>query len=359
MGDHSSIEWTDATWNPVAGCTRVSDGCDNCYAATQVAGRLKNRPQYRELAVITPSGRAAFNGQIRLLPDRLEQPLRWRDPRRIFVNSMSDLFHDEVPDSYIASVFAVMAAAPQHTFQILTKRPARMCALLAREDFWTVATMAGAERWWGEREMAVVDLGVATPLANVWLGTSVEDQRCADERIPLLLKTPAAVRFLSAEPLLGPLELQRFLVPPMNVLWGDPSVPPSQRRRPTPQDVEAVNQLGRAAAGMHGQHFVDWVIVGGESGHHARPIDLAWVRAIVAQCRHAGVPAFVKQLGAVPMISELEWRALERTPILSARNRHRVPAGFVPLTVHDAKGGDMDEWPQDLQLRQYPEPIHA
>lgn len=178
MSDKTSIEWCDSTWNPVTGCTEVSPGCDHCYAKT-FAERWRGTPgHYFE---------RGFDVQLR--PDKLDQPLRWRKPRRIFVNSMSDLFHDDVPDDYIAKVWEVMARCPQHTFQILTKRHGRMRSLLNASTF------------------------NSPPLPNVWLGVSAENQQWADIRIPALLDTPAAVRFVSAEPLLGPIDLSRWLAP--------------------------------------------------------------------------------------------------------------------------------------------------
>lgn len=244
MGDKSAIEWTDATWNPVTGCSKVSPGCAHCYAAA-LAPRLARMGQrgYTELPW-TPEN-AAVN--VMLHVDRLAMPLRWTRPRRIFVNSMSDLFHELVPDEFIDQVFAVMAMAQQHTFQVLTKRPERMRA-------W-------AQGW--EDETA------PWPLPNVWLGTSVENQTWADRRIPELVATPAAVRFLSCEPLLGPVEFS---------------------------DVtgrsDAVTQWGRKA--LDG---IGWVIVGGESGPDHRPVDPAWVRSIRDQCEAVDVPFLFKQWG--------------------------------------------------------------
>lgn len=320
MGDHSAIEWTDATWNPVAGCTRVSAGCDNCYAARLAATRMKHTRQQKGLATITRSGQAAFIGKIRLLPERLEQPMHWRRPRRIFVNSLSDLFHQDVPDEYIDRVFAVMACASQHTFQVLTKRPGRMQAYLsapglsARLDRRVMTQFDG----WSPDAL---DLVRAMPLPNVWLGVSAEDQATAEERIPPLGQTPAAVRFVSAEPLLGAIDFGNAFDP----------APDGSPYRP-----------------------VNWVIVGGESGPGARPIDLGWVHSIVENCQFAGVPVFVKQLGAVPMMDEDVWHVEPLTKLLSARNRNRVPPGFVPLRFEDAKGGDWDEWPAELRVREMP-----
>lgn len=330
MGDKTGIEWADATWNPLTGCTRVSKGCDNCYAAKQAAGRLKNTAAYRDLAVITPSGRAAFNGRIRLLPERINQPLRWRHPRRIFVNSMSDLFHPDVPDEFIAQVWQTMRFAKQHIFQILTKRPERMAAWLNRcanggELGWI--THDGTEPARAYNGTGIV-VGEANrwPLPNVWLGTSVEDQATADERIPHLLRTPAAVRFLSCEPLLGPLDIREHLAPPMRV-----SRPRDANGRPpaepfTQEDVTALNQIGRAAVRMHGGAFVDWIIVGGESGPHARPMHPEWARDIERQCRDAGVPFLFKQWGEwAPLAPVYEEDDSDRVEEICRVESHRHP----------------------------------
>ena len=200
MSEQSAIEWTDATWNPVTGCTKVSPGCANCY--------IERTPPFRM------AGRRFVRGAIPVLlhPDRLDQPLRWRKPRRVFVNSMSDLFHEDVPDEFIDRAWQTMMLAQQHTFQILTKRPLRMrsylAGLAADIERWPLPVDAGAARI----SLVTLLISLATwPLPNVWLGVSVENQRMADERIPVLLDTPAAVRFLSCEPLLGPLDLSPWL----------------------------------------------------------------------------------------------------------------------------------------------------
>lgn len=242
MSDKTGIEWTDATWNPVTGCTKVSSGCDNCYAET-VAHRFDGTKAY-------PNG-----FQVTLRPERLDQPTRWRRPRRIFVNSMADLFHDDVPADYIAQVFAVMALAPRHTFQVLTKRHARMRSLLTSSTFQT----ATAEHMLAMTDAdAMKDAGDPFPLPNVWLGISTENQQWADIRIPALLDTPAAVRFISAEPLLGRIDLRRE--------WG------------------------------HGPG-IDWIIVGGESGHGARPMHPDWARALRDQRNKVGAAFLFKQWG--------------------------------------------------------------
>lgn len=265
MGDNSAIEWTDATWNPVTGCSKVSPGCAHCYAETLALTRLRGKPGYPGLPW-TPENAEA---NVVLRPERLEQPLRWRRPRRIFVNSLSDLFHELVPERFLDTVFAVMALASQHTFQVLTKRPARML------EYLTAGGDPLDRIWCRADELATIlripfpDDMPRWPLPNVWLGTSVENQRFADERIPLLLETPARVRFLSMEPLLGPVE------------FSDMSGRADYRAR-----------LGRPA--LTG---IRWVIVGGESGPVHRPMDPAWVRSIRDQCVAADVPFLFKQWG--------------------------------------------------------------
>jgi len=241
----TKIEWAQETWNPVTGCDRVSPGCDHCYALT-LAARLKamGQPKYQRDGDPRTSG-PGFG--LTLHPDVLDQPLRWHRPRRVFVNSMSDLFHPEVSDFFIADVFAVMAGCPRHTFQVLTKRPQRMREWCA-EKFGLIdlASIVGP--------IGLPSLTLPYPAENVWLGTSIETDRYTF-RADHLRATPAAVRFLSLEPLLGPL--------PSLDLTG-----------------------------------IDWVIVGGESGPSARPMDLGWAEAIVNQCRLIGTSVFVKQLGS-------------------------------------------------------------
>lgn len=328
MGDKSHIQWTDATWNPLTGCTRVSSGCDNCYAARQAAGRLKNTPAYEGLATITPSGRAAFNGKIRLLPDRLDQPLRWRKPRRVFVNSMSDLFHPGVPDDFVDRVFAVMALAGRHTFQVLTKRPERAAEYLSDPE--VRHRMARVAPWFsedGDRSHDAILFG-DWPFPNVWLGTSVENQAAADERIPHLLRTPAAVRFLSCEPLLGPVDLSWWLETLDREAAGLVDDPLAASL------LQSSMREGLASAPTLGERL-HWVIIGGESGPRARSFDIAWARSLIGQCHAAGVPAFVKQLGANPYETDFWPQGDER--------------------LRNPKGGDPSEWPEDLRVREFPD----
>ncbi len=226
MATNSHIEWTEMTWNPVRGCTRESEGCRNCYAE-RIAARFSGsgRP-YEGLSLMTPSG-PRWTNKVKTIPKVLEQPLHWRQPRVIFVNSMSDLFHPDVPLSFIRQVFDVMNQCPQHTFQILTKRSAR-ARDLAVHFKWT---------------------------SNIWMGVSVEDARVT-HRIDDLREIPASVRFLSVEPLIGP-----------------------------------INHIQ-----LHGIH---WVIVGGESGPNSRPMQQEWVQSILEQCQAADVAFFFKQWGGV------------------------------------------------------------
>lgn len=495
----SSIEWTEATWNPVIGCTPVSPGCLNCYAAT-MARRLEGmgKPEYAPKRIapdgterighiaeaLEPgtktvriaevrNGRAVFTGEVRTLTDRLDVPLKRRKPTMYFVNSMSDLFHEAVPFEFVDRVFAVTALCPQHTFQVLTKRPERMAEYLtdkttpfrvaraidvisvdqslatAKEEFRDVPGFPGYRvsnlgtvfgprtalqpqvgeqghcrvtlykdgaahrelvhrlvlsvfdrpptdgeqachkngdpgcnaihnlRWgtqsdnWQDRTRhgrhqsytkltpdeaaqikALIQAGepaehvgprfgvsatqarniargdqwgikppIQWPLPGVWLGTSVENQEQADKRIPHLLRCPAAVRFLSCEPLLGAVDLGQYL--PRTCCMGE--------RDYLDMDGE---YMGSGPCDCHGQPLpgVDWVIAGGESGPGARPCDVAWIRSIVSQCRDAGVAVFVKQLG--------------RRPVIPANE---------PWTCLDRKGGDPAEWPEDLRVREMPE----
>lgn len=234
----TQIEWTHGkgyvgrTWNPLLGCSPVSEGCFNCYAATFAhRWRTSDKSPFR---MLTNEG-GQFNGTIRLLPHKVGEPRQWREPSMVFVNSQSDLFHPKVSDEFIESVWATMAATPQHVYQVLTKRPERM------RDFMVQRV--------GDGRLEV--------LPHVWLGTSTENQKWLDRRAPMLIATPAAVRFLSCEPLLGPLDLDEHL------------------------------------------HGLDWVINGGESGRGARPFEVAWPRTSRDQCERAGVAFLFKQYGAL------------------------------------------------------------
>lgn len=281
MGDRTGIEWTDATWNPQVGCSRVSRGCQHCYAETQAAGRLRNTPAYEG---VTQHGR--FSGRINTLPERLDQPLRWQRRRRIFANSMSDLFHPNAEPEWIARVVGVMARAQWHTFQVLTKRPERMRDLLSDPNF--VAMVDHEARSWtlpmraAQRRLFDVD---TWPLPNVWWGVSIEHDQWAG-RADVLRGTPAAVRWISAEPLVGPL-------------------------------------LSLSLDG------IDWVVAGGESGSGAAPMHPAWVRDLRDRCDTAGVPFLFKQWG--------QHRPLEIRPPAAGTDVRQVvmPDGRAkPLQIH-------------------------
>ena len=310
MGDKSNIQWTDATWNPVTGCTKVSPGCAHCYAET-TADRFwaaqyphvdqQTRQPVNATSLPSTTEPRQFN-DVWTHTDRLDQPLRWKRPRRIFVNSMSDLFHEAVSDEFVDRVFAVMALCPQHVFQVLTKRAERMRDYLGANP----GEQAGVRDrvLVAMQRVAGVSVAVTWPLWNVWLGVSVENQHFADERIPLLLQTLAAVRFISAEPLLGPINLRELA-----------------HREDWYVDALDTPDLMRR---------LDWVIIGGDSGPNARPCELDWIRFLRDQCRAAGVPAFVKQLGS--------------------HSQHYQSRLF----LRDRKGGDPSEWSLDLRVREWP-----
>lgn len=261
MTGRTGIEWTDRTWNPVVGCTKVSQGCKLCYAKTLHDMRHKARLEGKAIA---PQYAQPFE-TVQLMPDRLGWPLSLRQPSRIFVNSVSDLFHDDVPDEFIVRVFATMAVARHHVFQILTKRPERMQGLLNNPDFAVelCKTIRSVQK---DRDIK----WMTWPLPNVWLGVSVEHQAAAEERIPHLLHAPAAVRFLSCEPLLGPVDLLRLADDEVGAVWN-------------------ALEMG-----------IGWVIVGGESGlarQDPRPMHPDWATSLRDQCVAAGVPFLFKQWG--------------------------------------------------------------
>lgn len=295
----TTIEWTDVTWNPTVGCTVVSPGCANCYAQGQAYRQEHGfkTPGYEGTTKKSAAGQRLWTGKVNSLPDRLDAPLHWRKPARIFVNSMSDLFHEDVPDEYIAKVFGVMAASPQHTFQVLTKRPERMRRWfdwIAREGVSRGGPTVNAARgvlWYAWNSIDEIQVYSPSrpwvwPLPNVWLGVSVENQAAADERIPLLLQTPAAVRWLSCEPLLGPVDLTRV-------------VHPKLRQRDALDPYIAYDALRGHVIGPDdiGQPKLDWVVVGGESGTGARPMHPDWARSLRDQCQASAVPFFFKQWG--------------------------------------------------------------
>jgi protein gp37 len=305
----TSIEWTDETWNPLVGCSKISAGCQNCYAIGQAhrnAAIAKTHPNpgrlaYYEGLTEKRGDRLEWTGQVNFIPDALSIPIGWKKPRRIFVNSMSDMFHESVPFEWIDQIFAVMALTPQHTYQILTKRPDRMLEYCrsAKNRIRIAAVDMG--RICGIAHDRFEQCDFEWPLPNIWLGVTVENQRAADERIPLLLQTPAALRFLSCEPLLEEVSIE-------NISGWHESFTADYRSQ------------------------INWVIVGGESGHGARSTQISHIDSIVSQCQYAKVPVFVKQLGAKP-----------------------VTGCGDSWPISDRKGAIVSEWPEHLRIQEFPE----
>ena len=372
MSDNSTIEWTNTTWNPTAGCTRASAGCDNCYAV-KMTKRLEAMGQAKYAGLV---GNGHFNGVVRTWEEALTQPLSWKKPRKVFVNSMSDLFHKDVPFEFIDRVFAVMALTPQHTYQVLTKRPDIMSAYMNDEagskiteaikklrlPTWMASIGNGLGKPSASGNTSITG-GKATrvwPLPNVWLGTSCENQKAADKRIPHLLRCPAAVRFISAEPLLGPLDINAWMVSLDGFVVPDW---PSTNTGPIHVDDGGVG--------------IDWIIVGGEPGPNDRPCNIEWIRGIVKQCEAAEVACFVKQLGRHVIdrndrgFDADEWFVENNDGTFSPYQVDAWPStvcvehninGFLeeyqgaPVRVHltNKKGGDPSQWPADLRVRQFP-----
>jgi protein gp37 len=301
MGTKTGIEWTDATWNPIIGCSRVSEGCRNCYAEG-IAGRFgQGKPTvYSGLTQIV-NGRAVWTGKI-AETKQLLQPLSWRQPKRVFVNSMSDLFHENVTDEQRDKIFAVMALCPQHTFQVLTKRPENMLRYFRSFNGTNAEDRGAAFAEWcigtlgAEANNTVCNSRFWMGLPNVWLGVSVENQDAADNRIEWLLRTPAAVRFLSVEPMLGPVNL--------NLVGCECDEPDSWDGVidclggfTWTEEWDNADGSERTIKRCQTVPKIDWVICGGESGPNARPMHPDWVRSLRDQCQVAGVPFFFKQWG--------------------------------------------------------------
>lgn len=405
------IEWTatynaDGTvtkgrvWNPVTGCHKVSPGCKNCYAAG-MAKRLwahqypptfggasihKYPATHGEQLIAEGLTRPRKFEDVWMHPDRLMQPFSWKKPCKVFVNSMSDLFEEAVPFEFIDKVFAVMALNPHITFQVLTKRAERM-----REYFKDNAPLQ-TERAIGETSKlaSACKLGVWTwpgwPLPNVWIGVSAENQKYADERIPHLLQTPAAIRFVSAEPLLGPIDfgmstatckcckrwssrwvkVHREVRPqfPCNLMEGADKVvarPGIHRAESNQHGALSVNGMGLVPADFTALPKLDLIIFGGESGGSARPCEVEWIADGIRQCRAAGVAAFNKQLGTFPTVrngstyhdprlwaAHVGFNCDRRAP-----KDWREPWPYRP-TLKNKKGGDPSEWPSDLRIREFP-----
>ncbi|WP_426018954.1 DUF5131 family protein [Brevundimonas sp. DWR2-3-1b1] len=294
MADHTHIEWTDATWNIVTGCSVVSPGCTNCYAMRLAGTRLRDHPSRKGLTTESKAG-PVWNGQVRFNADWLTQPLRWSKPRKIFVAAHGDLFHDGVTDDQLDQIFAVMALCPQHVFQILTKRPERMLAYFVRlaESQRALDHMSfivpqvlddAAARIDGASHGVSFD-DTPWPLPNVWLGVSAEDQTRAAQRVAILLETPAAVRWVSAEPLLGSIDFRSLEVEPPHRRYRNALTGQGMSRTDGPFFAETLSAK------------LDWVVVGGESGQGSRPMHPDWARHIRDDCAAAGTPFLFKQWG--------------------------------------------------------------
>jgi len=293
----TTIAWTDETINPIVGCSRISAGCQNCYAASAAkSARLQQFPQYQKVA--------NWNGTTEFVENQLHKPYQWKKSKRIFLGSMTDLFHENTPFSWLEEIMAMVEETPQHTYQILTKRPQRMI------EFFDWYSALCSDESIGDIKWRMPD--------NIWLGVSCENQAMADKRIPLLLEIPAKVRFLSCEPLLEPLDLSKFLP----IEWSEIA-----------EDwIESWPGVGS----YNVNDYPNWIIVGGESGTGARPCHVDWIRDIASQCQSAKVPVFVKQLGSNVISS----------PYIDGVKSH--------YKLKDRKGADINEFPDDLRLQQFP-----
>lgn len=301
----TGINWTDETWNPIVGCSKISPGCANCYAAEAAkSARLQQFPQYQKTK--------EWNGAIAFVESQLEKPYQWKKPKKIFVCSMSDLFHENVTDEMLLAVFGVIRDNPHHTFQLLTKRPEK-----ALQKFWELDF---------------------TGLPNVWMGVTVENQAMANERIPFLYKIPAAKRWLSIEPLLEPVDLCNGMVSKGTKIY-EKGIPNGIVR----QDLDGINWLKymnpwflshvlKLTPEEASKPDIDWVVVGGESGKNARPCHLDWITSVVQQCQQNNVPVFVKQLGA---------------NVNESGNRIPNPKG-------DRAWSKLENLPKYLQIREFP-----
>ena len=349
MADTTKIEWTDATWNIINGCSIHTPGCTNCYAMLLAGTRLANHPSRVGLTTPTKAG-PVWNGTVRLHEPWLTLPLKWARPRDIFVCAHGDLFHDAVTEFMLDQVFAVMALCAvtgrRHRFQVLTKRSGNMRRYVSRlagraQHIAVRASQLNADAY---RSMpAIVDLLERGPLPNVMLGVSTEDQRRADERIPDLLATPAAVRWISAEPLLGPIDLTAIVLPgtapgQFNALTGDVAF------------TSMIERDGQVFMGPLQTAALDWVVAGGESGRGARPMHPAWARALRDQCAGAGVPFLFKQWGEWAPVCAIDENVITDEQLYHPLLAHNRPEGprkckVAQCVLHaNGDGFDMDEW---------------
>ncbi|HEY0075553.1 MAG TPA: DUF5131 family protein [Abditibacteriaceae bacterium] len=357
MSSNTSIEWATKSWGITLGCDKKSDGCKNCYAI-KTAWRLSHNPNkkifplYQGLVEKTKGGNLNWTGLVRSVPDRLEDPLHWKKPERIFVNSQSDLFHEDVPFEFIDRVFAVMALCPQHIFLILTKRPERMLEYLSTPQRGMMIHDAAYQDRDNYSEMlrseTIVRLGrddeFQLPLPNVWLGVSIEDPDTANERLSTLRQIPAAVRWISYEPALQLVDFEQLFSDAM------------EDRRHTGCTCDGEYAPCEVCDALGPKCPFDWLVVGGESGADARPFDIAIARSTIKQCRAAKVPVFLKQLGRYVIVSDRDAEGIEQ------RHAYRARLYYPSADDHrwmwepnDKKGGDQDEWPEDVKVREFPQ----
>lgn len=361
----SSIEWTEETWNPTRGCSRVSPGCEHCYAEV-MAARFSDEGYWGHGFAVRGDHGGRWTRRLALVTDeafpghgKLELPLRWQTPRVVFVNSTSDLFHEDLTNEEIAAVFGIMLACPDHTFQILTKRAKR----LREWHAWLKKEAANCNGGVGMSEQARCLVAAQQfcdhkalrrtqeilgheraewPLPNVWQGVSVESQKYADERVPELLLVPAAVRWVSYEPALGGVDFTRI------ALLGAAGA------------INLNALTGEVASGPWRYHRLDWIVVGGESGPGARAFDVAWARKVRDGCATHGVAYFFKQLGAHPYDGdkaieiELDGIGAIGAAILDPRRPLGVAKTGNVIATKSKKGGAWEDIPVDLRIREYP-----
>lgn len=413
----TNIEWTDRSWQVTHGCEKIAAGCRNCYAirdAHRMAGHPNPKISGPRQGLTRKVGDLIdWTGVVRPAPENLDKPLRWRKPQRIFVNSNSDLFHKDVPFEFIAAVYGVMAACPHHTFQVLTKRPERMREFFEWVERHELCVESKAQYGFIDGVNAVSDVMIRHffksqpglgrinfeveppewPLPNVWHGVSVATQADADKNIPVLLQVPSAIRFVSAEPLVSEVYLQQnwlrasthqhLRLDIAGALQNKHFRGFMEDGKPMPESAVKLELERRFAAGEkyfpmgdcpefstetgcpgHRNPALDWVIVGGESGPGARPFDIAWARSIIQQCKAAGVPVFIKQLGSrleANFYDECrdDWEELHGgewpDPYIWTSKPYQPHIDeMVHLKTKDRKGGDPEEWPADLRVREFP-----
>lgn len=347
------IEWTAKSWNPIAGCSIASEGCRNCYAAELAATRLKNHPTYRGLAEYNRDGVAQFTGRIQFIPAKLFDPLRAKKPTDWFVNSMSDLFHPLVKHSERAAILGVIAAAGDHVLKGLTKRPGiakKFFENIQKEardqnrtpvevciDYAMRYFQAGTKDLTKRVATAIADklnkakyADIPFPIPNFWFGVSAEDQKNFDMRVEELLACPVAKRWVSVEPMLGPIKAGEYLV----------EVEPDEYPFTDENGDEDWTVVDPRPA-------LDWIVCGGESGPNSRPFDIDAARSIMHECADAGVAFFLKQFGRFPQSTVL-------SASYSGHADYDTANQVYYYRLKDEKGGDPAEWPEDMRVREYP-----